>query len=133
MRQAGPTLDPDLVGIADINKIEAVRRRRCGTDAPIPPRKQFTGPGLVLTPGADFYQRGSDVPDHVMEEGVGANIDSDDIVRARDANPVDVPVGRPRTAGCCTVGGEIMFADKGLRGAIHSRLIERSPLMREAV
>src|SRR5690606_29671417 len=92
------------------------RRGRAG-EAAVAPGQQFADPVLAPRAGADLEQRTDDVAHHVVQEGVGLDVDRNHVAFAPDGDALQFA---PRVAGLALAGAEraeIVLAQERLRGA----------------
>src|SRR5690606_5668131 len=103
-------------------------RRRGRAGAPAVARVQhFRDPLLRTAAAAHFQQRSDDVADHMMQEGVGLDVDHHHVTLARHADPLQVAAGVWRLAVHGPERSEVELADQGLGGAMHGIGVQRMP------
>ena len=73
-------------------------------------------------------QQSRDVAHHVMQEGVGGDVDGDPFAVARHAQRFDAAHRRLRLALDGAEGAEVVLTHQHLRGIVHARGVERPPL-----
>src|SRR5690606_5380594 len=68
----------ELLGVFHLHQIEPVGMRGHATTAALRPLQHLTDPAYRTLPGADGHQHTGDVAHHVMQEGIGANVQHDE-------------------------------------------------------
>ena len=111
--------------IDDIDEVKPCRRCRRARARAISSAHQLDDPldRLLATP--DGHQGARDIAHHVMQEGIGLDIDHDDMAMATDFNEVHVAARRARLTACGAERREIQLAHQMRRRGLHVGDIER--------
>jgi hypothetical protein len=72
-----------------------------------------------LPPGTHVYQDAGDIADHVMQEGIGADVYVDAIALAADPDEVQEADGTPGLAALGTKRSEIVLTSQMTGGFTH--------------
>ena len=111
--------------IDDIDEVKPCRRCRRARARAISLAHQLDDPLDRLLATTDSHQGARDIAHHVMQEGIGLDIDHDDMVMTTDFNEVHVAARRTRLTACSAEGRKIQLAHQMRRRGLHVGDIER--------
>ena len=98
--------------VADIDQVEALRRRGCRGQRAV---ARFQHPGQPLrrpVPGTDGQQRARDIAHHVQQEGVGLDLDREQLAGAIHRDAVEPAHRGARLAPGAAKGAEVALAEQ---------------------
>lgn len=115
---------PELLGIAHIDQVQTMGRRGDTRSCPVPGNQYLMNPLRSLFSRTNGHEGTGNVPDHVVQKGIGLHVYYDKVLFPGYRNPLEKPDGRPGLAAGGPKGGEIMFPGKYLRRIMHALGIE---------
>lgn len=132
VREAGEEMRPDvtlwqreLIPVLDLHQVQPERMRRDPASATNPALQHFLGPLHRTLAGTNGHQHPGDVAHHVMQEGIGADVQHDHFAVPGHTQVMDLLDRRLGLALPRAKGAEIVSAEQILRGFGHALLIQR--------
>ena len=115
-----------MLGIGHIDQIEPVGRRGQPALGPVGQGKDLGSPLDRPFAAAYLHEHPGNIAHHVMQEGIGADIQHDELAEPLQPQVMDLLDGGLGLTRQRPLGSEVMLANQGLRSDLHALQIERS-------